>query len=516
MPSLPELGVAPATGQRGPGWEGFGRPVAGRGADPADAPERTPVEASRRRVPNGWRLGDATLAVAVLVGVVTASNLDRMPLGLEEFLSIRLSIKNALLLGVFAWGWPWVLALCGLYDPTRLRTGRGEWPRLIVAGGVGGALAMIFPLSSASGAVKPIHALVFAVAVAPVAGAARVLSRRVRAWSRSGAPRNVVIVGSGRMACAGYRELQFSSGAGFNVLGFVDDTEESLLGQDLPHLGRLSELEQILARDVVDEVQIALPVKSQYDEFQEAIAVCERAGVDFSYELDTFRHALTRPRVNNGEGRSTVNATPITHVDHLVFKRAFDLVASSVLLLLLGIPIALTALAVKLSSRGPILFAQRRYGRNKRLFTMYKFRSMHVEAEKVLQRNPELYAEYVRNNFKLLAERDPRLTPVGRMLRKTSLDELPQLWNVLRGDMSIVGPRPIVPAEIEHYGAVASLLLALKPGLTSMWVVEGRSGVGYPRRADLELRYVRNWSLLRDLWILFRTVPAVFKGGGAH
>ena len=513
MPSLPELGVAPAAGQRGPG---FGRPVTDHEVNPSDGPDRTPVEGARRRVPTGWRLGDATIAVAVLVGVVTATNLDQMPLGLEGFLAIRLSIKNALLVAAFAWAWPWVVALSGLYDPTRLRTGRGEWPRLIVAGALGGALALVCPLTSASGAVRPIHALAFAAAVVPAAGAARVLSRRVRAWSRSGAPRVVVIVGSGRLACASYRELQFSSGAGVNVLGFVDDTEGSSLGQDLQQLGRLGVLAQILTRDVVDEVRIALPVKSHYDAFQEAIAVCERAGVDFSYELDTFRHALTRPRVNNGEGRSTVNATPITHVDHLVFKRAFDLAASSALLLLLGLPMLLTALVVKVTSRGPVLFAQRRYGRNKRLFTMYKFRSMHVEAETVLHRNPDLYAEYVRNNFKLPVERDPRLTPIGRFLRRTSLDELPQLWNVLRGEMSIVGPRPIVPAEIEHYGAVASLLLALKPGLTSMWVVEGRSGVGYPRRADLELRYVRDWSLLRDLWILIRTVPAVFKGGGAH
>ena len=516
MPSLTEFGVAPAAGQPGPAWGPSGRPVADPEVSQGDRPDRTPVEAARRRLPAGWRLGDATIAVAVLVGVVTSSNLDRMPLGLEGFLAIRLSVKNVLLVAAFAWGWPWVVALCGLYDPTRLRTGRGEWPRLLLAGAIGGVLAMVFALTSASGTVRPIHALAFAAAVAPAAGAARVLSRRVRAWSRSGAPRDVVLVGSGRLACASYRELQFSSGAGVHVLGFVDDTEGSALGQDLRQLGRLGELEQILARDVVDEVRIALPIKSHYDAFQEAIAVCERAGVDFSYELDTFRHALTRPRVNNGEGRSTVNATPITHVDHLVFKRAFDLAASSILLLLLGVPIFLTALAVKATSRGPILFAQRRYGRNKRLFTMYKFRSMHIDAETMLQRNPDLYAEYVRNNFKLAAERDPRLTPIGRFLRKTSLDELPQLWNVLRGDMAIVGPRPIVPAEIEHYGAVASLLLALKPGLTSMWVVEGRSGVGYPRRADLELRYVRDWSLLRDLWILLRTVPAVFKGGGAH
>jgi len=178
--------------------------------------------------------------------------------------------------------------------------------------------------------------------------------------------------------------------------------------------------------------------------------------------------------------------------------------------------ILLIAAVVKLTSRGPVLFAQQRYGKHKRLFVMYKFRTMKVEAEAALRRDPQLYQEYVQNNFKLAEGRDPRVTAIGHFLRKSSLDELPQLWNVLRGDMSIVGPRPIVPDEMDHYGAVASLLLALKPGLTSMWVVEGRSAVGYPRRAALELMYVRDWSLRRDLWILLRTLPAILRGSGAY
>jgi lipopolysaccharide/colanic/teichoic acid biosynthesis glycosyltransferase len=225
-------------------------------------------------------------------------------------------------------------------------------------------------------------------------------------------------------------------------------------------------------------------------------------GVDFSYPVDAFGYALTGLGPSGGE--------------QLVMKRAFDLAVAAGMLALLSVPMALIAAAVKLSSRGPVVFAQQRYGRSKHLFLLYKFRTMHVDAEAALHRDPALYAEYVQHNFKLPEARDPRLTPIGRWLRKTSLDELPQLWNVLRGDMSIVGPRPIVPAELGHYGAASALLLALKPGLTSIWVVDGRSGVGYPRRADLELMYVRHWSLLRDLWIILQTVPAVFRGRGAH
>jgi lipopolysaccharide/colanic/teichoic acid biosynthesis glycosyltransferase len=162
-----------------------------------------------------------------------------------------------------------------------------------------------------------------------------------------------------------------------------------------------------------------------------------------------------------------------------------------------------------------VFFGQERYGKNKRLFRMYKFRSMRADAEEVLRQNPQLYTQYCQSNFKLPDKQDPRLTGLGRFLRKTSLDELPQLWNVLRGEMAIVGPRPVVPAELVHYGPQSCLLLALKPGLTSAWVLGGRSTLGYPRRAELELSYVRNWSLWRDTWICLKTVPFVLTGRGA-
>jgi lipopolysaccharide/colanic/teichoic acid biosynthesis glycosyltransferase len=172
--------------------------------------------------------------------------------------------------------------------------------------------------------------------------------------------------------------------------------------------------------------------------------------------------------------------------------------------------------AVKLDSRGPGLFSHRRLGLNGMGFPCLKFRSMHADADERLRADGPLYREYAANDFKLPAERDPRLTRVGRFLRRTSLDELPQLLNVLRGDMSLVGPRPIVPEELEKYGHGAALFLSLKPGITGAWAVNGRSEVAYPDRADLELEYVRAWSLLGDVGILLRTVPAVLLRRGAH
>lgn len=200
----------------------------------------------------------------------------------------------------------------------------------------------------------------------------------------------------------------------------------------------------------------------------------------------------------------------------LVLKRIVDVMASAAGLLLLSPVLGLIAVAVKLESPGPAMFGHRRLGKDGRPFRCYKFRSMHADAELRLRSDVALYREYLANSYKLAEHRDPRVTRIGRFLRKTSLDELPQLLNVLVGDMSLVGPRPIVPQEIDEYGTGAPSFLSLKPGITGAWQVNGRSALGYPDRAGVELEYVRNWSLGRDLDILLRTFPVVFGRRGAH
>ncbi|HEX6617639.1 MAG TPA: sugar transferase, partial [Gemmatimonadales bacterium] len=158
----------------------------------------------------------------------------------------------------------------------------------------------------------------------------------------------------------------------------------------------------------------------------------------------------------------------------------------------------------------------RRVGAWGRPFRCLKFRTMRVDAEQLLRSDPAMYSEYVRNNYKLPEGRDPRITRVGLLLRKTSLDELPQLWNVLRGDMSLIGPRPVVPDELTEYGGQRRMLLSVKPGITGEWAITGRSSVGYPQRAAIEIGYVRRWRLIADLAILWRTVPSVLTRRGAH
>jgi len=217
------------------------------------------------------------------------------------------------------------------------------------------------------------------------------------------------------------------------------------------------------------------------------------------------------------EGHPLLELTaPGLRASQLVLKRVLDVFASVVILILASPLLAAIALWIRADSPGPVLFSQARPGFRGRRFPMLKFRSMRADAEEVLRADPELYELFLQNDCKLPPDLDPRITQVGHFLRRTSLDELPQLLNVLRGDMSLVGPRPLVGPELENYSGKIPALLSVKPGMTGLWQITGRSRVTFPERAILDLEYVRNWSLLRDLWIMFMTVPAVLYQRGAH
>lgn len=197
-------------------------------------------------------------------------------------------------------------------------------------------------------------------------------------------------------------------------------------------------------------------------------------------------------------------------------KRALDLVVGLILLLLLLPLLAVISALVKCTSPGPVFFRQTRVGRGGRYFSILKFRTMCVDASEVLAVDDRLRALHKEHGFKLPADEDPRVTPMGRFLRRYSLDELPQLVNVAKGQMSLVGPRPVVPEELECYGDLVESYLAVLPGMTGIWQVNGRSQVPYPERAEMDAQYVRDWSLSSDLFLLLRTVPALLRRHGAH
>ena len=271
-------------------------------------------------------------------------------------------------------------------------------------------------------------------------------------------------------------------------------------------------LSQQLSTTVVDEVIFDLN-SSDMGHLTDSLLVCERLGViaHVSLGLGDLEVAVTPP--NELHGMPLLTVTTIPHDERLLFvKRVFDISVSAAMLVLLSPLLGLMALAVKLSSPGPVLFRQMRSGAHGRLFTMFKFRSM-VENAEMLQATLAGANEVSGPVFKI--RQDPRLTSIGRFLRRTSLDELPQLWNVLRGEMSIVGPRPAVPSEVARYEPWQRRRLSMKPGLTCLWQVSGRSTVAFDRWMRLDLEYIDRWSLGLDFRILARTILAVVSGRGA-
>lgn len=216
--------------------------------------------------------------------------------------------------------------------------------------------------------------------------------------------------------------------------------------------------------------------------------------------------------ITKKEGNKVITKKrPIYHF----FKRAFDIGTSSVALVCLSPVFLVIAVLIKHQDGGPAFYAQTRVGKNGKLFKIYKFRSMILNADEVLRSNPELYQKYVDDGFKLPAEEDPRITKIGRFLRKTSLDEMPQFLNVLKGEMSMVGPRPIIKEELVEYGDQVDKLLSVKPGAFGLWQASGRSNVTYPERCDVELEYVDNASAGYDLKIFFKTIISIIKTDGA-
>ena len=280
-----------------------------------------------------------------------------------------------------------------------------------------------------------------------------------------------------------------------------------------PNGNLLAELPVLLHNNPVGCVVFNVS-QTAFSEIEKAILACEVEGVEAWLVADFVKTSIARATVDDFYGKPLLifSTTPETSWQ-LVCKRLIDVVGAFLGVVILGPLVMLpAAIIIKLTSPGPILFRQRRSGLHGRLFTMFKFRSMVTNAE-MLQAELEIFNEMSGPVFKM--EEDPRITPFGRFLRRTSIDELPQLWNVLAGDMSLVGPRPPIPREVQHYDPWHRRRLSMKPGLTGMWQISGRNRINFEQWMKLDMQYIDNWSLWLDLKILARTVPVVLMGLGA-
>jgi len=284
-------------------------------------------------------------------------------------------------------------------------------------------------------------------------------------------------------------------------------------GLECPLVGGAADIESVLRRIAVNEVYLAGTARKHDEEMQQIIRVCERFGLPFALPAYSFRleraQLIDRKSVSDGYLHyHQVESKP----QQMALKRLFDIVASAVALWVL-LPMLLLVIALlKLTSRGPVFFRQHRVGLHGRVFNMLKFRSMVINAEELKTQLDKLN-EQSGPVFKM--RRDPRVTAVGRFIRKYSIDELPQLINVLRGDMSVVGPRPPVPSEVANYEAWQRRRLSVRPGLTCIWQVSGRNQISFEQWMYLDMLYIDHWSLAQDFNLIFRTVPAVITGRGA-
>lgn len=327
--------------------------------------------------------------------------------------------------------------------------------------------------------------------------------------------RRMLIVGSGERAQKFIKLIEAHPEWGFRIAGIIDDEKEKLgskvMGCDV--IGVLEDIPDILHKRAIDEVIFIVP-RSWLNKIQNSVATCELEGVKATLAVDLFDLQIAHAEQSDLEGIPLITfETTLGQEGQLFIKRTVDVVFSAIAIILLLPVFPIAAILIKATSKGPVLFVQKRVGRNGRKFILYKFRSMYQGAHKKLEELNGLN-EISGPVFKI--KNDPRVMPVGRYLRRFSIDELPQLFNVFMGHMSIIGPRPPLPHEVRKYEPWQRRRLSMRPGLTCYWQIYGRNNIGFDKWMKMDLEYIDNWSLWLDFKILVKTIPAVLFGNGAY
>lgn len=470
----------------------------------------------RKVLLNALKAFDLLLLMTMVLLATYLALPNRSALSMAEFLAMRIRVGNFLLFGALLCMWHITYASCGLYDSRRMLDCLADVRDLIKACVAGtvliGVTGLIFHVRMFSARFIVIFWIVACVASIASRLAMRLALNIARRHGRN--LRDMVIVGTGPRASQFASIIESRPELGYRILGFVDQPwsgSEEFRGSGYS-VCDFDGFEELLRSNVVDEVVIALPISTLHLHAARIAAMCELQGIRIRVFSGLFDLKLA-------SADDVLGGLLISHHARLNegwrtdVKRLFDIVVSSTLLILL-LPLLLAIAAmIKLSSPGPIFFKQNRVGQGKRRFKMYKFRTMVADAEQQL-RNLEHLNEVSGPVFKL--KHDPRVTPLGHLLRKTSLDELPQLVNVLKGEMSLVGPRPLPVRDYEGFNQDwQRRRFSVRPGLTCLWQIAGRSSIPFDKWMQLDLQYIDRWSFWLDLQILMRTIPAVIRGFGA-
>ncbi|HEX6584262.1 MAG TPA: sugar transferase [Thermoleophilaceae bacterium] len=412
--------------------------------------------------------------------------------------------------------WPVTAFALGLYNGSSLRSwvsGVGEVPQALTA------IVLfswpLFMLATVSGAPAPGAAALWTILLTALLSPLARASVRAKLHREAPLRQRAVIVGSGLVAGKLVEKMRTHEQYGIVPIGLVDDTPHDIGTPDLPRLGDLSRLEHVIQHYAVDRVVIAFS-QAGHEGLLHCIRVCRDEGVavDIVPRLFEFLHGVRALDQVGGLPLLSIG-TPHLARSSKIAKRFLDFALSAFLILLVLPLIALIALAIKLESRGPVFFRQPRVGLGRETFRMFKFRSMYSDAED--RKHEVLDLNEINDGVMFKIRNDPRVTQVGRILRRLSLDELPQLFNVVSGDMSLVGPRPLIPSETEALDAAwQTRRLDLRPGMTGPWQIQGRSETPFQEMIRLDYQYVAGWSLARDVEILLSTIPAVLSGRGAY
>mgnify|MGYP000654580756 CR=1 FL=1 len=327
--------------------------------------------------------------------------------------------------------------------------------------------------------------------------------------------RHILVVGTGNRAAQFITKVRQNPDWGLKIIGVINDDEQREIKEvnGVKVIGTLKDLLNIFHQVPVDQVVFVLP-RSRLNQIQEALRVCEVEGKETSIAIDLYDMKIARSVITEIDGIPLLSYNTVRISEwQLLVKRAMDIIISSVAIFLLSPVYVAAAVAIKLTSPGPVFFRQERLGLHGRKFKLLKFRTMRIDADKHLSQVNDL-KEMTTPKFK--KKKLQYITPVGRILRKFSIDEFPQFFNVLAGDMSIVGPRPTVPCEVEKYEVWQRRRFSMKPGITCLWQISGRNEIDHNGWMKLDLEYIDNFSLWLDVSIIFKTIPAVLFGKGAY
>ena len=475
---------------------------------------------SRRKIfANAFRLFDLSLMGIAFMWASLAVLHQSRTVTVLEFFSMRVKIQNFAIFLTFVLVWHLIFRISGLYDSRRLSSGLRETIDIVKATSLGTLVILAGGIAFRIELTTPLFLVVFWLVTTGTAIPSRLLLRAMLAAVRKRGYnlRDMVIVGTNNRALEFARRLASRPELGYRITGFVDQNWEGSNAFRENGYALTTDLvgfPQFLRNNVVDEVVVALPFRSMHDQASKIAVACEQQGIRVRVLTTLFDLKLAHASVEVLEGDPL-----ITHTIGLVegwpgvVKRLLDLTVSAIVLTLLLPLLGAVALLIKITSPGPALFTQKRLGLNKRHFNIYKFRTMLPDAEQRLHEIEHLN-EVSGPVFKI--KKDPRITPLGRILRRTSIDELPQLFNVLLGDMSLVGPRPLPVRDYEGFSEDwQRRRFSVKPGITCLWQVGGRSAIPFEKWMELDLQYIDKWSLWLDLQILLRTIPVVLRGSGA-